>query len=133
MAGVADEESGACSPNGLNYLLKQKIVGGKGTLNGEFAEPNRLIGAIYCHIGSRVTIGHRGLIRLVVSVKGQACHSGSNFDCPSPISLIFLIVHEWCMGEKGSNASMALCEALFKIEKHDWPLALYEPVCCDAV
>eukprot|EP00026_Physarum_polycephalum_P006973 Phypoly_transcript_07026.p1 GENE.Phypoly_transcript_07026~~Phypoly_transcript_07026.p1 ORF type:complete len:348 (+),score=49.00 Phypoly_transcript_07026:285-1328(+) len=97
MAAVADEESGACSPNGLEYLLKQKIVGGKG--------------AIYCHIGSRVTIGHRGLIRLVVSVRGQAVHSG---------------VHEWCTGEKGSNASLALCEALFQIEQHPWPLALHE-------
>ena len=30
MAAVVDEESGACSPNGLAYLLKEKIVGGKG-------------------------------------------------------------------------------------------------------
>lgn len=30
MAAVVDEESGACSADGLDYLLKQKIVGGKG-------------------------------------------------------------------------------------------------------
>jgi len=96
-AGVVDEESGACSEHGLAYLLKHNFIGGTG--------------AVYCHIDTRVTIGHRGLIRLTVSVHGQAVHSG---------------VHEWSTGEKGSNATTALCEILLNIEKHDWPPALHE-------
>lgn len=103
LAAVADEESGACSDHGLAYLLRDN----KFTDEKVGSHPQ---GAIYCHIGSRVTIGHRGLIRLLISVRGQAVHSG---------------VHEWCTGEKGSNASMALCNALVNIENHEWPLALH--------
>ena len=42
------------------------------------------------------------------------------------LSPSFTSVHEWCTGEKGSNASMALCEALLTIENFHWPSALYE-------
>ena len=96
-----------------------------------------------------MTIGHRGLIRLTISVRGQAVHSGSKFPSlslrlpsflsrslsPSPLPPLLVLtfvesypstsVHEWCTGEKGSNALMALCEALCDIEKFSWPLALY--------
>ncbi len=134
LAAVADEESGACSEHGLAYLLKENIVGGTGTwkipgISSFFSHAILHIGAIYCHIGSRVTIGHRGLIRLVITIHGQAVHSGGNCDSKlrSFVKLItaLSLVHEWCTGEKGSSASMALCEALLKLEQHDWDLALY--------
>jgi len=46
VAGVVDEESGACSNLGLKYLLESGISGWDG--------------AIYTYPGRKITIGHRG-------------------------------------------------------------------------
>lgn len=93
LAIVADEESGACSKIGMRYLLDENLVGGKG--------------AIYGYPGTRVTIGHRGLLRFTIEVHGEPVHVGSS---------------EWTKGIKGANATMALVDILSRMEKHEWPL-----------
>jgi succinyl-diaminopimelate desuccinylase len=98
LAGVVDEESGANSDIGCRYLLKNNIISGcKGAI---YNEPNR-----------NITLGHRGLIRIEINVKGMSWHSGSS---------------QWCSGRKGANAVMALVEVLYKIENYEWPLHLHE-------
>jgi acetylornithine deacetylase/succinyl-diaminopimelate desuccinylase-like protein len=75
LACVADEESGACSSIGVRYLLDKKLISG--------------CGAIYVYPGTNVTIGHRGLLRLAIDVKGENVHTGSV---------------EWNTKLKGANA-----------------------------
>jgi acetylornithine deacetylase/succinyl-diaminopimelate desuccinylase-like protein len=70
-----DEESGACSSIGVRYLLDRKLISGSG--------------AIYVYPGTNVTIGHRGLLRLGIDVKGENVHTGSV---------------EWNTKMKGANA-----------------------------
>lgn len=75
LACVVDEESGACSTIGIRYLLDRKIISG--------------LGAIYVYPDMNVTIGHRGLLRLAIDVKGENAHTGST---------------EWNTKTKGANA-----------------------------
>ena len=75
LACVVDEESGACSSIGVRYLLDKKIISG--------------LGAIYVYPGTNVTVGHRGLLRLAINVKGENVHTGST---------------EWNTRAKGANA-----------------------------
>lgn len=75
LACVVDEESGACSSIGVRYLLNKKFISG--------------CGAIYTYPGTNVTIGHRGLLRLAIDVKGENVHTGSV---------------EWNTKSKGANA-----------------------------
>ena len=75
LACVVDEESGACSPIGIRYLLESKLLSA--------------FGAIYVYPGKNVTIGHRGLLRLAINVKGENVHTGSV---------------EWNVKSKGANA-----------------------------
>jgi len=77
--------------------LDSKLIGGKG--------------AIYSHLDRKVTIGHRGLIRLEIEILGQAVHTG---------------IMEWCCGLRGVNAVTALSEVLCMIEKENWPEGLHE-------
>jgi succinyl-diaminopimelate desuccinylase len=77
--GVVDEESGADSRLGAQYLLD------KG-LNAQ--------AAIYTYPGiETVTIGHRGVVRLWIQVQGESAHTGSK---------------HWQEGTKGANAIEAL-------------------------
>lgn len=75
LACVVDEESGACSSIGVRYLLDKKLIAGSG--------------AIYVYPGINVTIGHRGLLRVEINVKGENVHTGSV---------------EWNTKTKGANA-----------------------------
>ena len=63
LAGVVDEESGASSKLGVRYLLDQ------GRLRAD--------GAIYTYTSDIICIGHRGLLRLALTARGQALHTGS--------------------------------------------------------
>ncbi len=63
LACVVDEESRACSSIGIRYLLDRKLISG--------------LDAIYVYPGTNVTIGHRGLLRLSIDVKGENLHTGS--------------------------------------------------------
>lgn len=88
LAGVVDEESGACSPLGVRYLLDE------GYLNAE--------GAIYAYASDIVCIGHRGLLRLEVTTYGESVHAG---------------LATWHNRDKGENAVTGLAEILVELER----------------
>ncbi len=87
VAGVVDEESGACSPLGVRYLLDSGALQARG--------------AIYAYTSDIVCIGHRGLLRLELKAQGQAIHAG---------------VAEWHRRTHGANAVLALADLLLKLE-----------------
>lgn len=88
--GVSDEEKGADSIYGARYLLD------KG-LNAK--------AAIYTYSGNDVvTIGHRGQVKLWISVTGESAHSGSQ---------------GWQEGIKGASAIEALNKFLTKISTYE--------------
>ena len=89
LAGVVDEESGACSSLGVRNLLDEGIFTG--------AE-----GAIYAYASDIVCIGHRGLLRLEITTHGQSIHAG---------------LAPWHNHTKGLNAVTALAELLLELEK----------------
>lgn len=63
LAFVVDEESGACSPYGTQYLLEQGLLHGDAAIIGE---PGN----------KKVAIGHRGLYRFHLRIYGKAAHTG---------------------------------------------------------
>lgn len=87
VAGVVDEESGACSPLGVRHLLDSGALQARG--------------AIYTYTSDIVCIGHRGLIRLELNSQGQSVHAG---------------VSEWHNKMRGANAVTALAELLIRLE-----------------
>ena len=95
LAGVADEESGASSALGVRYLLDEGHL--------------PVQGAIYTYASDIVCVGHRGLLRLVLTAQGTAVHSGSD---------------TWSRGEVGVNAVTALAAILLQLEQLQLP---YEP------
>lgn len=86
-AGVVDEESGACSPLGVRYLLDSGALQARA--------------AIYTYTSDIVCIGHRGLHRLEISARGEAIHAG---------------VAEWHNHVRGANAVLALSDLLLRLE-----------------
>jgi acetylornithine deacetylase/succinyl-diaminopimelate desuccinylase-like protein len=92
VAGVVDEESGACSPLGVRHLLDSGALKARG--------------AIYAYTSDIVCIGHRGLIRLSLKAKGQSVHAG---------------LAEWHDHIQGANAVMALADLLVKLESVNLP------------
>ena len=95
LAGVADEESGASSELGVRYLLDEGHL--------------PVQGAIYTYASDIVCVGHRGLLRLVLTAQGTAVHSGSD---------------AWSRGEGGVNAVTGLAAILLQLEQLKLP---YEP------
>lgn len=91
-AGVVDEESGASSQLGVRYLLNQKLL--------------PMQAAIYTYTSDIVCVGHRGLLRLELTSKGQTIHTGSQ---------------EWSQNRGGINAVTALASILIKLEKLHLP------------
>jgi succinyl-diaminopimelate desuccinylase len=87
LAGVVDEESGACSPLGVRHLLNSSALQARA--------------AIYTYTSDIVCIGHRGLIRLELNARGQSVHAG---------------VAEWHNHVHGANAVTALADLLLKLE-----------------
>ena len=87
LAGVVDEESGACSPLGVRYLLDSGAL--------------QALGAIYTYTSDIVCIGHRGLIRLELIAHGQSIHAG---------------VADWHNHIRGANAVLPLADLLLKLE-----------------
>jgi succinyl-diaminopimelate desuccinylase len=87
VAGVVDEESGACSPLGVRHLIDSGALQARG--------------AIYAYASDIVCIGHRGLLRLELTARGQSIHAG---------------LAEWHHHERGANAVTALADLLLKLE-----------------
>ena len=94
VAGVVDEESGACSPLGVRHLIDSGALQARG--------------AIYAYASDIVCIGHRGLLRLELTVRGQSIHAG---------------FAEWHHHERGANAVTALADLLLKLESLNIPAA----------
>jgi len=92
LAGVVDEESGASSALGVRCLLDQ------GRLPVQ--------GAIYTYASDIVCIGHRGLLRLTLTARGESAHTGSA---------------EWSQGRKGVNAVTGLAAVLLRLERLEIP------------
>ena len=88
LAGVADEEAGACSTLGVRYLLDSGKL--------------RARGAIYTYTSDMVCIGHRGLLRLEIRTKGESIHAG---------------IDAWHQKTSGLNAVTALADILLRLEK----------------
>lgn len=86
--GVSDEECGADSEFGARYLLDQNL---------------QAKAAIYTYAGNdTITVGHRGQVKLWVSVTGESAHSGSS---------------SWQNGTKGASAIKALNMFLSELDK----------------
>jgi len=88
LAGVVDEESGACSPLGVRYLLDEGYLNAKG--------------AIYAYASDIVCIGHRGLLRLEITTYGESVHAG---------------LATWHNRIEGENAVTGLAEILVELER----------------
>lgn len=80
LAFVVDEEVGACSSYGTNYLLERGLLRGDAAIVGE---PD----------GDKIAIGHRGLYRFHLQIKGEATHTG---------------LKAWEQGKRGRNAILDL-------------------------
>ncbi len=93
VAGVVDEESGATSKLGVHHLLES------GRLYG-------VKGAIYAYASDIVCVGHRGSLRLKLTAKGEAHHTG---------------LAAWSQGKKGVNAVTGLAAVLLALETLDVP------------
>lgn len=93
--GVADEESGGDSPLGLKSLLAKGL---------------KARGAVYTYGGgdsySRLTIGHRGWIRLWISSFGESTHTGST---------------SWHKRIKGENAIDGIVDLLVGLRDYELP------------
>lgn len=63
LAFVVDEEPGACSPYGTQYLLDQGLLRGESAIVGE---PGN----------DKIAIAHRGLYRFRLRTEGEAAHVG---------------------------------------------------------
>ncbi|HEX5808632.1 MAG TPA: M20/M25/M40 family metallo-hydrolase, partial [Anaerolineales bacterium] len=87
LAGVVDEESGACSLLGVRHLLDSGALQARG--------------AIYAYTSDIVCIGHRGLVRLELTARGQSVHAG---------------LAEWHNHTTGANAVTALSDLLLRLE-----------------
>lgn len=90
--GVADEESGASSDLGLKFLLEK----------GLDAQ-----GAVYTYGGGSdlyqsINIGHRGVIRVRATFKGESAHSGSL---------------GWQNGEQGDNAIASVVKFILGMQQ----------------
>jgi len=94
VAGVVDEESGACSPLGVRHLIDSGALQARG--------------AIYAYASDIVCIGHRGLIRLELTAHGQSVHAG---------------LENWHHRQQGANAVMALADLLLRLESLHIPTA----------
>lgn len=88
LAGVVDEESGACSSLGVRYLLDNGLLTAKG--------------AIYAYASDNVCIGHRGLLRFEIITRGESVHAG---------------LASWHNRTHGENAVTGLAEILIELEK----------------
>lgn len=96
LAFVVDEEVGACSSYGTHYLLERDLLQGDAAIIGE---PGN----------EKIAIGHRGLYRFRLRVKGEATHTG---------------LRAWEAGERGHNAILdvaRLAQALAEQQLPDTP------------
>ncbi len=92
LAFVVDEETGACSPYGTQYLLEQGCVP-KACLIGE-------------HGSQYIRTGQRGSYRFKIITKGEAVHTG---------------VSAWERGEQGHNAVVDMAKIIDALQGIEIP------------
>jgi acetylornithine deacetylase/succinyl-diaminopimelate desuccinylase-like protein len=92
---VPDEESGATGTLGVKHLASLGLVDG--------------LGAIYCYSGRSITVGHRGVVRYDVEVRGKAKHSG----------MTGYRDHD----EPSRSATTGLADLLLRLEKRQLPFS----------
>lgn len=92
LAFVVDEESGACSPYGTQYVLEEGYVP-KACIIGE-------------HGSEYVRTGQRGGYRFKLIVKGESAHTG---------------VSSWEKGEIGHNAVVDMARAIIALQGVEVP------------
>ncbi|HET8842212.1 MAG TPA: M20/M25/M40 family metallo-hydrolase [Ktedonobacteraceae bacterium] len=93
LAFVVDEETGACSPYGTHYLLQQDLLHGDAAIIGEPGD-------------DKIAIGHRGLYRFRLQVKGEATHTG---------------LKAWETGERGRNAILDVARLVQVLAEQQLP------------
>ncbi len=93
LAFVVDEEPGACSPYGTRYLLEQGLLHGDAAMIGE--PGNRMI-----------AIGHRGIYRFRLQIRGEATHTG---------------VKSWEQGRRGRNAILDMARLALALADYSLP------------
>src|SRR5215469_3144526 len=93
LAFVVDEETGACSPYGTQYLLENGLLGGNAAIVGEPGD-------------DKIAIGHRGLYRFCLRVQGEAIHTG---------------MKEWEQGTQGRNAILDMARLAVALSKYSLP------------
>jgi succinyl-diaminopimelate desuccinylase len=93
LAFVVDEEPGACSPYGTRYLLEQGVLQGDATIIGE--PGNHLI-----------ALGHRGIYRFRLQIKGEATHTG---------------IKAWEQRRRGRNAIIDMARVTLALAEHSLP------------
>lgn len=94
---VSNEEGGSTATPifdlGMEYLISEGFVEG--------------VAAIYGYGGSyNIGIGHRGVLRLAITTRGESIHTGSL---------------KWQEKEKGANAVTAMAEILLALENMELP------------
>jgi succinyl-diaminopimelate desuccinylase len=93
LAFVVDEETGACSPYGTQNLINQGILDGDAAIIGE---PGNNI----------LAIGHRGLYRFRLRIKGEATHTG---------------LRAWEQGRQGRNAILDMVRIAHALSEYPLP------------
>src|SRR5437588_5468187 len=93
LAFVVDEEPGACSPYGTQYLLEQGLLRGDAAIIGE---PGNKI----------IAIGHRGLYRFRLIIYGEATHTG---------------IRAWEQRTRGRNAILDMARLALALEERALP------------
>ncbi len=93
LAFVVDEEPGACSPYGTRYLLEQRLLQGDAAIIGE--PGNHMI-----------ALGHRGIYRFRLQIKGEAAHTG---------------VKAWEQRRRGRNAILDMARLALALAESSLP------------
>ncbi len=94
LAFVVDEETGACSPYGTQYLLEQGYLQGDAAIVGEPGD-------------ALLAIGHRGLYRFRIQITGQATHTG---------------LRAWEEGRAGRNAILDMARLAQALSERPLPV-----------
>lgn len=94
LAFVVDEETGACSPYGTQYLLEQGYLRGNGVIIGE---PGN----------TKIAIGHRSLYRFHLTIFGEATHTG---------------MRAWEEGRQGRNAILDMARLIYALSEQPLPV-----------
>jgi len=94
LAFVVDEETGACSPYGTQYLLEHGYLRGDGAIIGE---PGN----------NMIAIGHRGLYRFRLIIFGEATHTG---------------IRSWEQGKQGRNAILDMARFIQALSEQSLPV-----------